>query len=155
MSLSDRWIDLVEYSKLTDQQIFVVGTCIVNVVVFWGYNAILGVMYYFDMFPQFKIQGDLQTNHELIWRNIRDTLITQFISLPVVAYFLLYHVFEYCGVTVRDPIPSTSIFVRDFCVFLLAADFFGYFWHCMIFRNSALTFSATAAYQPSGDIFRT
>lgn len=135
MSLSDVWIKLVEQSNLTDQQMFVIGTCACNIIAFWGYNAILGVMYYFDMFPQFKIQGDLKTNHELIWINIRDYLIAQFVTIPIISYFL-YYVFVHQGMTIRSPIPSPTIFARDFLISLLLTDFFGYFWHRAMHHKS-------------------
>jgi len=122
-SYSDLWIDFVNRSGLSDRAFFVAGTWILNFVLFWGYNALLFGCYKLRLFSKYLIQPGLKPAEGLIWRNLVETLLGQFIGMPILIYFL-FPVFTYFGMSIRDPIPDWSIICRDLLIALATTDIY-------------------------------
>ena len=129
------WLSLLDAIDLSDRLVFVLGTCFINIFLFWGYNLILFLFYKFKLFKQFQSQPDAPVDTSLIWQNIRDYLITQFVGLPITTY-LLFNSFVYFGMTVRGPIPTVSVVLRDLLVALILADIIGYWTHRALHHKS-------------------
>lgn len=60
-------------------------------IVYWGLNALLGIVYHFDLFPQWKIQpANKWPSRALILDCIRHNLIDHNVSQPLVVTLLVY-----------------------------------------------------------------
>jgi sterol desaturase/sphingolipid hydroxylase (fatty acid hydroxylase superfamily) len=131
--LYDPWLSVLNdlqtnYSFLTDRWIFVLGSWILYLVTFWSHNLLLYVAYKFNLFKNFQIQPNLAPNTELVWTNLKETLIGHVTALPVVVY-CLFDIFSLFGMNLHSPIPTFNIILRDLFVSLICVDALGYWGH--------------------------
>lgn len=132
-ALSASWLSAVEKSGLDDRTIFVSGTWLVHIGVFWGLNFILFIFYKFNMFPKYRIQGEKMPSNELIWDCIKLVGFNHLIQ-PIFLYFL-YPVFVHFGMTVRGPLPGIPIIIRDVLASIAFNDTFFYWAHRALHDN--------------------
>jgi hypothetical protein len=123
--ISSAWLNWVNNLELSDKVIFIVGTCVIHFVGFWSHNLFLYCCYKLKVCREFMIQPDSKLEESLVWENIRETLFSYVVPLPLATY-LLFEPFQYFGMKVRAPLPSASIIIRDLIVALILVDFFGY-----------------------------
>jgi sterol desaturase/sphingolipid hydroxylase (fatty acid hydroxylase superfamily) len=126
-----RWVEIRENIPLSDRMLFVVGTWLLNFIIFWSYNSILLLSYRLQLFKRFQIQPNSKPPEELVWQNMKETVLGQFTALPIIIY-LLYDVFIYFGMSINTPTPETKIIFRDLLVALICVDTFGYWGHRLL-----------------------
>jgi sterol desaturase/sphingolipid hydroxylase (fatty acid hydroxylase superfamily) len=126
----DPWMFVLEkyLSNVDDRIIFTIGLWGTNIIVFYGLNLILFIFYYYNLFPEKRInKGDLPPQ-SLINDCVRHNLISHFLIQPVAAYFM-YPVFSYFGCIIRAPLPPISIFLRDILICIAVNDTLFYWAH--------------------------
>lgn len=118
-----------------DRIIFTVGTTLSNFIPYWGLNAILAVFYYYNFFPEKRINRGELPSKALMWECFSKLIVEHTIIFPIALYFL-YPLFTFAGIHVHGPIPSYSIIFRDFLVSQLANDFLFYWVHRLLHHPS-------------------
>ena len=131
MTFSDYWMSIVTSSSQDDRIIFMIGTWLVHFTVFWGWNAFLTICYKYNLFPERRIQGGANPSKELIKDCVIHLLTNHLLIQPIALYFL-YPAFAYFGTTIRGPLPSMQIIVRDLAVAALINDTLFYWGHRML-----------------------
>jgi sterol desaturase/sphingolipid hydroxylase (fatty acid hydroxylase superfamily) len=116
------------YSFLTDRWIFVLGSWILYLITFWSHNLLLLLAYKFNLLKNFQIQPNLAPSTDLVWTNLKETLIGHFTALPIVVY-CLFDAFSLFGMNLHAPLPPLAIILRDLLVALVCVDALGYWGH--------------------------
>ena len=135
MSISEKWLELLNYGYMDDKRVFIVGTWAVHLATFWGWNSLLFLCYYFNLFPERRIQGGINPD----WKLTKDCLIhllTNHLLVQPIVLFFLYNAFEYRGTVIRGPLPSVGIILRDLLVCVLMNDTLFYWAHRMLHHKS-------------------
>jgi sterol desaturase/sphingolipid hydroxylase (fatty acid hydroxylase superfamily) len=122
---------LVALSGIDERIIFVVGTWAVHFSVFWGWNLLLTICYKYNLFPEKRIQGGKSPTPELTKACVIHLLTNHIVVQPIALYFL-YDAFRFCGTTVRGPLPSAYIVLRDLAVAAVVNDTLFYWGHRML-----------------------
>jgi sterol desaturase/sphingolipid hydroxylase (fatty acid hydroxylase superfamily) len=135
MSISDAWLRLLDASSFDDRKIFMLGTWLVHLTVFWGWNACLAVCYKYNLFHERRIQHGVNPAPELIRTCVMHLLMNHFLVQPIALYFL-YPAFQYFGTTIRGPLPAAQIILRDLAVAALINDTMFYWGHRMLHHRS-------------------
>lgn len=131
VDISSHWLDLVDNCGLDERAIFMLGTWMVHLSVFWGWNALLFICYTYNLFPGRRIQGGSNPSPQLIKDCMIHLLINHFVVQPIALYFL-YSAFNYFGTTIRGPLPAASIIFRDLAIAALMNDTLFYWGHRML-----------------------
>jgi sterol desaturase/sphingolipid hydroxylase (fatty acid hydroxylase superfamily) len=126
---SSWWIQSLDASGLSDRLIFVIGNCMLIWIWFWPVNIFLYFAYKYKFIPRrFYSQPDAVVDTELVKRNLKENLFSHVFVVPVMSYFM-FDVFMHFGMSIRAPLPSWSIVLRDTCVAIFFADMLGYCLH--------------------------
>jgi sterol desaturase/sphingolipid hydroxylase (fatty acid hydroxylase superfamily) len=125
-----------------ERLIFSLGLWRTNLIVFYGCNLLLYVMYSRNMFPQYRINTGKMPSQELIWdciwHNVKNNLFFQ----PLAAYFVAYPIFQYFSIKngyhslVFRPFPSWSIVLRDLIIAYIVNDTLFYWAHRALHHSS-------------------
>lgn len=133
--LSVQWLALIEWSGLSDRMIFILGNSLIVFVFFWPLNFLLYLSYKFKLFQHFLIQPGVAPSEELVYKNMRENIISHITAIPLLSY-LLYDIFDFFNIQIRAPLPSCKIIIRDLCVAIFFTDMFGYWTHRMMHHRS-------------------
>lgn len=125
---NDQYLTFVNNLSISDRAFFAIGTWVMIITLFWGYNILLYGMYSFKILNNYLIQPHGQVDKPLIMKNIKESLFGHVLTVPIFSYFL-YDVFVFCGSKIHAPIPSCGVIARDLFVSLASVDFFGYWIH--------------------------
>lgn len=139
---SDAWLHLITHLQAqfpnilsSERWIFVFGSLLTYYLAFWGQNFILYILYKLNAFPEYQIQAGAKADKELVWRNLKDTIFSHIVLLPLMVYFL-YDLFILRGTKILSPLPPTSIILRDLLIALVCVDTFGYWGHRAVHHKS-------------------
>lgn len=126
--LSSAWLSLLGRLQWSDHWVFIVGTTIINFVLFWAHNGLLFCLYKNNFMTHYQIQPSAKVDEHLVWENIRETIINQLIGVPIAAY-ILYYPFTYFGMQVYAPLPQWTTILRDLLIAAAVTDTMGYWGH--------------------------
>ncbi len=133
--ISKQWLLWVDESKLDDRRIFTLGTWLVHLTVFWGWNILLLLCYRFKLFPSRRIQGGADPTPELTRDCIIHCLVNHILVQPIALYFI-YYAFQFFGTSIRAPLPSGTIILRDLLIAAILNDTLFYWGHRMLHHKS-------------------
>lgn len=126
------WSDFLDYINVwnvSDRLLFVILIVLCHTGTFWVTNALLVVCYRFNWFPRQRIQGSRFPPDALIQDCIIKIFTSHFIIGPFVVYYIFCPLYEYRGISLRGPIPTFDVWIRDFIVFALVNDCLFYWTH--------------------------
>jgi sterol desaturase/sphingolipid hydroxylase (fatty acid hydroxylase superfamily) len=113
---------------IDERIVFTLGMYLLNIVVFWGLNAILYVFYRFNLFPEHRINKGEMPSQELTNECLLHLFFNHFLIYPVIAYFM-YPIFVQFGMEINAPVPPITVFLRDFLVSIALNDTLFYWAH--------------------------
>lgn len=102
-------------SDVDDRLLFTVGTWLVHISIFWGFNTFLLLCRHNRWFDAQRIDVTHNPEPVLVQECVKKLLLSHFVLQPIGLYFI-YPYFAVMGLSVRDPIPAWYIIVRDFVV---------------------------------------
>jgi sterol desaturase/sphingolipid hydroxylase (fatty acid hydroxylase superfamily) len=123
------------FSGVDERLLFTVGMYLMNIVVFWGLNAILYVFYHFNLFPEKRINKGEMPPQDLINECLIHLGVNHFLIYPVAVYFA-FPLFKHFGMEINAPVPPVSVFLRDFAVSIALNDTLFYWAHRMLHHAS-------------------
>lgn len=133
--ISEIWLDFLAKLQWSDHAIFVAGTFSLNFCLFWVHNILLYCMYKAEFLKKYLIQPNAVIDEPLVWENVKETLLGQFIGVPIIS-FLFYYPFTYFGMRVNAPLPDIMIILRDLLVAAVVTDTMGYWGHRALHHKS-------------------
>lgn len=136
--LQDAWDALraTEYGK-NDQLLFTIGFSGIHGIFFWGFNSLLTFLYFFDFFPQWKVQPGKFPPKELIKKAAIDLAISHFLVNPLLTYYVIFHLFQHFGAGHFSPTAPTLVeFLYQIPLIMILEDFQFYWAHRMLHHRS-------------------
>jgi len=112
-----------------DRAFFAVGGTIATTGAFYLLNAMLYVVYRYDLFAQYKITPNMWPDRALVRRTLFKLVPGQVLLRPVVWWFL-YPIFRRYGMPLADaPLPSATTILLHFVICVIANDTLFYWAH--------------------------
>ena len=128
INLYEDWISLLDSAGLSDRYIFTLVTVTIVASVFWGTSIFFFAIDRFKLFPECKIQPNVEPDPILVNRCFWHCIVSQFVVNPVFIYFA-FPLFTHFGLTLRGPFPSTVTILRDFVAAIAIHDTAFYWVH--------------------------
>jgi len=101
-------------------------------ITFWILNVFLYLIYHYNLFSQYKIQGTQKwPNESLVRKATVDTLINHLVARPITAYYF-YGLHKYFGGadwSMNAPLPSLPTILYSFVVYMIVNDTLFYWSH--------------------------
>jgi len=125
------WTQLVTQTwKFSERSLFVFGSFIIHEVMYFGLNGLLLFLQMKQKFQKFRVERapiNQTTDPELIKRTLKRGIVSHLLQIPI--FYVLYPLFEFCGMQINSPLPSfqTVFWQIIVCAFLNDAGF--YFTH--------------------------
>jgi len=116
-------------NELSDRALFGAGTWIAHFIGYWFINALLYVVYHFDLFAQYKIQpAQKWPPWALVKRCLLDRGFSTIVAQPIF-FTYLYNPFKKFGLDVDTPIPSLWTFLWQITFWFIVNDALFYWAH--------------------------
>jgi len=117
-------------TKYSERTLWCLGMWLSHLVTWYSFQVFLFIMYYFNLFPQYKIQPTKKPKRELVISCLQHTLLSHFVSQPFLVYFMLYPFFNYVSTTdITAPFPSLLRIISELIGCFLLMDFQFYWVH--------------------------
>jgi len=124
------WNTVIESWPYSDRLLWVVGTTTMHLAVWYLSNMLLYLVYHFNLFPQYKIQGSKWPDRDLVISCLKSNTFTHFMIQPFSLYFIGYPAFNYFGgADLHAPVPSIFTFMWQIPFFFVANDALFYWVH--------------------------
>jgi len=128
--LQVRYDQLLTAWPYSDRALWVLGTLCAHLVTWYVSNLVLYLVYHFNLFQRYKIQGSKWPERALVLECLRGNLITHFLLQPLSLTFIGYPVFNYFGsAKVNLPVPSFFTFFWQIPVMFIVNDALFYWAH--------------------------
>jgi len=125
------WSSLVQWWPYSERALFTVGSCIVHSTSFFGLNGLLYLIYHYNLFNKYKIQGPQKwPDRKLVLDCLKGNIFSHLVIGPI-SLWLLYPIFKKYGMPV-DEFPSALHVLGQCAIFFLINDFCFYWAHRLL-----------------------
>jgi len=126
------WGSLIGWWPYSERALFTVGSCLVHSFSFFGFNGLLYLVYRFNLFSKYKIQGPQKwPDRSLVIECLKGNAFSHLLVSPI-AFWFLYPVFKKYGMPVEEPLPSALSILGQCALFFLIMDFLFYWAHRLL-----------------------
>ena len=131
-----RFFCVLGKGKFDDAMQFTIATSIILEATFWSINAILAVIYKFDLFPNYKLHEQYPPN-KIILECLKDVALGHFVIRPPLLYYG-YPIFQKCGMSteLENVPPLKIIYLQIF--FCMCVDDSLFYWSHRLLHHPKL-----------------